>query len=120
MQLPRAIEVFHRLSRNLAGGAFGFAEFLTTFEEGGRARYDFDLAGEVGAREGYFRVLKVEGCSIEAEEMITAARVSPVLFPEEVACLMEEGMVINLEIVRSKTGWQIIACGFVYPPGTEV
>jgi hypothetical protein len=70
--------------------------------------------------EGYFRILKIDGSLIEAEETITETRVYPIIFPQEVARLLEMGFVINLELARSKTGWQIVACGFVYPPGTEV
>jgi hypothetical protein len=120
--LPRAMEIFSLLSRHLSerGGAFGFAEFLTSFEEGGRSRYDFDAPDQQAAMEGYFRILKIDGSLIEAEETITESRVYPIIFPEEVARLLEMGFVINLELARSKTGWQIVACGFVYPPGTGV
>lgn len=120
--LPRALEIFSRLSSYLSerGGAFGFAEFLTSFEEGGHSRYDFDTPDEAGAMEGYFRVLKIEGCRVEAEDTITEARAYPIIFPEEVARLLEPGLIINLELYRSKEVWQIAACGFAYPPGTEV
>ncbi|MEW6213066.1 MAG: hypothetical protein AB1631_32385 [Acidobacteriota bacterium] len=114
--LPRAMEIFSRLSSHLArqGGAFGFAEFLTSFEEGGQSRY------EMGAMEGYFRIVKIDGCRVEAEESVTETRVCPIIFPREVARLLEPGMIINLEIVRLNEGWQITACGFAYPPGVEI
>lgn len=112
--LPRAMEIFSRLNDHLAGGAFGFAEFLTSFEEGGQSRYDR------GAMEGYFRIVKIEGCRVEAEETVTETRVYPIIFPEEVARLLEPGMIINLEIVRTESEWQIVACGFAYPPGAEI
>ncbi len=120
--LPRALEIFSRLNNYLSdrGGAFGFAEFLTSFEEGGRSRYDFDAPDQAGAMEGYFRILKIERCQVEAEDTITETRACPIIFPEEVARLLEPGLILNLELARSKEGWQIIACGFVYPPGTEV
>ena len=88
--LPRAMEIFSRLSSYLSerGGAFGFAEFLTSFEEGGRSSYDFDAPDQQGAMEGYFRILKIEGCLIEAEETITDSQVYPIIFPEEVARLL--------------------------------
>ncbi len=122
ISIPRAMEIFSRLASYLAerGGAFGFAEFLTSFEEGGRSRYDFDEPDQAGAREGYFRILKIDGCRVEAEDELTEDRVYPITFPEEVARLLEPGFILNLELARSKEGWQIVACGFTYPPGTEV
>jgi hypothetical protein len=110
---PRAMDVSSLLGSHLAGGAFGFAEFLTSFEEGGQSRYR-------GAMEGYFRIIKIEGCRIEAEESVTETRVHPILFPEEVARLLEPEMIINLEIVRFESEWRIVACGFACPPGTEI
>lgn len=120
--LPRALEIFSRLNNYLSdrGGAFGFAEFLTSFEEGGRSRYDFDAPDQAGAMEGYFRILNIERCQVEAEDTITETRACPIIFPEEVARLLEPGFILNLELARSKQGWQIVACGFAYPPGTQV
>src|ERR1044071_435370 len=66
--LPKAI----RLTRVLAEtfrqrkGAFSFPEFLTSFAEGGRSEYDIDVAGGTTALDGYFRVAKVDGSSVEA------------------------------------------------------
>ena len=120
--LPRAIEICDLLSSWLRerGGAFGFPEFLTSFEEGGHSEYDIDTPGSVGALEGYFRILRVEGSSVEAEELISEERVWPIIFPPIVAPLMDDQYIINLELVRSPSGWQIAGCGFAYPPGTEV
>lgn len=120
--LPRALEITNVLSRWLRerGGAFSFPEFLTSFEEGGRSQYDIDTPGNVGAIEGYFRILRVEGSSVEAEELISEEQVWPIVFPPEVAALLDDQYIINLELVRSPAGWQIAGCGFAYPPGTEV
>ncbi len=120
--LPRAFEITNTLSRTLRerGGAFHFPEFLTSFEEGGSSQYDIDVPGNVGAIDGYFRVIRVEGSSVEAEELISEERVWPIAFPSEVAALLEAGYIINLELVRKPEGWQIAGCGFAYPPGTEI
>jgi hypothetical protein len=120
--LPRAIEIGDVLSTWLRerGGAFGFPEFLTSFEEGGHSEYDIDTPGSVGALEGYFRILRVEGSSVEAEELISEERVWPIIFPPVVAPLIDDQYIINLELVRSPEGWQIAGSGFAYPPGTEV
>ena len=120
--LPRALEISASLSQRLAerGGAFGFPEFLTSFEEGGHSSYDLDVAGEAGAIEGYFRVTRIEGATVEAEEVITEERIWPINFPPDLASRLTNDYVINLELVRSKDGWQIAACGFAYPPGTVI
>jgi hypothetical protein len=120
--LPRALEVTASLSKRLSGrgGAFAFPEFLTSFEEGGHSSYDLGDAGESGAVEGYFRITRVEGAMVEAEDMITGERVWPIIFPRDLAALLADDYVINLELVRGKDGWQIAACGFTYPPGTDV
>ena len=120
--LPRALEITDLLSSWLRerGGAFNFPEFLTSFEEGGHSEYDIDTPGNVGALEGYFRILRVERSSVEAEEMISEERVWPILFPPEVAARLDDHYIINLELVRTPAGWQIAGCGFAYPPGTEV
>ncbi|MEK6322339.1 MAG: hypothetical protein AABN33_11705 [Acidobacteriota bacterium] len=120
--LPRALEITNVLSSWLRerGGAFSFPEFLTSFEEGGHSQYDIDTPGNVGALEGYFRIIRVEGSSVEAEEMISEERVWPIVFPPEVAARVEDQYIVNLELVRSPTGWQIAGCGFAYPPGTDV
>jgi hypothetical protein len=119
--LPRAIEISRTLRSALTdrGGAFIFSEFLTSFEEGGGSRYDIDSPGGEGSRESYFRVVKVEDHGVETEDLITEARVAPVIFPREVVGLIEPGYIINLEIVRVGPAWQIASCGFAYPPGTE-
>ena len=120
--LPRAMEISNVLSSWLRerGGAFGFPEFLTSFEEGGRSEYDIDTPGSAGALEGYFRILRVEGSSVEAEELISEERVWPIVFPPEVAALLDDQYIINLELVRRPEGWQIAGCGFAYPPGADV
>jgi hypothetical protein len=120
--LPRAIEISNALSSSIQkrGGAFNFPEFLTSFEEGGSSQYDIDVPGNVGAIDGYFRIVRVEGSSVEAEELISEERISPIMFPLEVAALLSEGYIISLELVRTAEGWQIAGCGFAYPPGTEI
>ncbi|HKS40079.1 MAG TPA: hypothetical protein VJX74_05650 [Blastocatellia bacterium] len=120
--LLHALEISASLSQMLAerGGAFGFPEFLTSFEAGGHSSYDLDEAGEVGAIEGYFRITRIEGAMIEAEEVITEERVWPIIFPRDLASRLTNDYIINLELVRSKEGWQIAACGFAYPPGTDI
>ena len=118
--LPRAIEITRVLSSQLrARGAFGFPEFLTSFEEGGRSQYDVDIGGTVNALEGYFRVSRIEETRVEAEELISGARVWPVIFPNEAVAVIETGYIINLELVRARDRWNIAGCGFAYPPGTE-
>jgi hypothetical protein len=121
-EIPRAIEIAERLSKYVAGrgGAFGFPEFLTSFEEGGRGQFDLDRPGQAGAIEGYFRVIRVEGTSVEAEEIISEESVWPIIFPTGVADVIRVGFIINLELVRAPEGWQVAASGFAYPPGTEL
>lgn len=120
--LPQAIEITRLLSSWTQGrrGAFTFPEFLTSFEQGGHSQYDIDTPGDVGALEGYFRIIRAEGLLVEAEDLISEERVWPIIFPSEVAMLLERPYIINLELLRTKEGWQIASCGFAYPPGTEV
>lgn len=123
--VPRALEVGACLSSNVArrGGAFAFPEFLTTFAEGGQSQYDITVAGQgggPGAIEGYFRIVHIDGTAAEAEDLISGERCGPIDFPQEVARLLEPDFIINLEIVRSKEGWEIAASGCAYPPGTSV
>ncbi len=119
-RVPRAMLVGSRLSEHLTGGAFGFSEFLTSFEEGGHSQYDLDAPGESRCLEGYFRILRVEGKRVEAEEVLTETRAWPILFPEDVAALLEVDSLVNLELVQREDRWQVVACGFAYPPGTAV
>ena len=119
-RVPRALAISSRLSEHLAGGAFGFPEFLTSFEGGGHSQYDLDTPGESTCMEGYFRILRVEGSRVEAEELLAETRAWPILFPEDVAASLEADYIINMEIVRAEDHWQVAACGFAYPPGTEV
>lgn len=121
--LPRAIAIAIALTDSIAsrGGAFAFPEFLTSFEEGGQSAYDIgELSGEASAIEGYFQILRVDGTRVEAQELISEKVVSPILFPEETAALLDIGYLINLELVAHQGIWQIVSCGFAYPPGTEV
>ena len=120
--MPRAVEIGKALSLHVVerGGAFAFPEFLSSFEEGGQSQYDIDVPGDVGALESYFRIARIDGIRIEAEDVITEERIWPVLFPEEIAGLLAPGYIINLEIVRSSRAWLIADCGFTYPPGTEL
>ncbi len=118
--LPRALEIARVLSLQLkARGAFGFREFLTSFEEGGRSQYDVDIGGDVSALEGFFRLSRIEETMVGAEELISGERVWPVIFPKESVAVIETGYIINLELVRGGDSWHIAACGFAYPPGTE-
>jgi hypothetical protein len=115
------LEIAARLAEHLRreGGAFAFPEFLTSFEEGGRSQFDLDDAAEAGCIEGYFRVARVLGTEIEAEETISETRVFPIRFPGEIAALLQSGFVLNLELVRVVDGWRITGSGVVYPPGAE-
>ncbi|MFY9609152.1 MAG: hypothetical protein WAU45_11140 [Blastocatellia bacterium] len=118
--LPRALEIARVLSSQLkARGAFGFPEFLTSFEEGGRSQYDVDIGGEVSALEGFFRVSRIEETMVEAEDLISGERVWPVIFPKESVAVIENGYILNLELIRGADSWHIASCGFAYPPGTE-
>lgn len=120
--LPRALALTSALTSAMRtrGGAFTFPEFLTSFEEGGSSQYDIDVPGNVGAIDGYFRIVRVEGFLVEAEELISEERLWPIIFPAEVEGLLEEGYIVNLELVRNPEGWRIAGCGFAYPPGTEI
>lgn len=117
--LPRALEITRALSSWLKerGGAFSFPEYLTSFEEGGRNQYDIDAPDEVGAIDGYFRIVRVEGSRVEAEDAVSGKQVWPIAFPAHVAALLEEEYIINLEVVRTPDAWQITGCGIAYPPG---
>ena len=112
--LPQAIEITRLLSSwtRERRGAFSFPEFLTSFEEGGHSQYDVDTPGDIGALEGYFRIIRVEGSLVEAEDLISEERVWPITFPSQVTMLLDEAYIINLELVRTKEGWQIASCGF--------
>ena len=120
--LPRALEITEALSKWLAerGGAFSFPEYLTSFEEGGHSQYDIDAQNKVGALDGYFKITAADDSMVEAEELISGDRVSPIIFPPDIAALLGKGYIINLEVVRSTEGWVITGCGFAYPPGTAV
>lgn len=120
--LPRAQEIMSALSSwvRKRGGAFTFPEFLTSFEEGGASRYDIDAPGKVGAIDGYFRVIRIEGSLVEAEELISGERIWPIVFAPEVTALLDDNYIINLEVVRKSDGWQIAGCGLAYPPGTKI
>jgi len=120
--LPRALEITKALTSAVRerGGAFGFPEFLTSFEEGGGSQYDIDVPGNVGAVDGYFRIVRVEGSLVEAVEMISEERVWPIVFPDVVAALLGVGYILNLELVRDRECWRIAGCGFAYPPGTAI
>jgi hypothetical protein len=118
--LPRALEMARVLSSQLkASGAFGFPEFLTSFEEGGRSQYDVDTGGAVGALEGFFRVSRIDKARVEAEELISGELVWPIIIPKAAAFVFATGYIINLELIRSGDNWHIAGCGFAYPPGTE-
>jgi hypothetical protein len=119
--LPRALEINRSLSRYLreTQSAFNFPEFLTSFEEGGSSQYDIDAGGNIGAVDGFFRIVRVEGSLVEAEELISDEKIWPIVFPEQVAPMLNDAYVINLELVLDRGKWQIAGCGFTYPPGTE-
>jgi len=120
--VPRALEITGVLLNwtSTQRGAFNFPEFLTSFEEGGRSEYDIDTPGDVGALEGYFRILRIEGSMVEAEELTSEDRIWPIIFPAEIGATLEAQYIINLELVRAREGWKIVDCGIVYPPGTEI
>jgi hypothetical protein len=120
--LPSAIALGVALSQALAnrGGAFLFPEFLTSFEAGGHSEYDIGAGGKASAREGYFRILKVEGNRVEAEDVLLEETLAPILFPDAVAPFLKGGYLINMELLYAEKGWQILQCGFAYPPNTEV
>ena len=106
LSLPRAIQITDALTKAVHAqrGAFTFPEFLTSFEEGGSSQYDIDTPGDVGAVEGYFRVNRIEGRKVEAEELISERRVWPIIFPQEVAEILDSGYILNLELVRKIEG----------------
>jgi hypothetical protein len=120
--VPRALEIAGDLASWTGSqrGAFNFPEFLTSFEEGGRSEYDIDTPGDVGALEGYFRIMRIEGSVVEAEELTSEDRIWPIIFPAEIAARLEAQYIMNLELVRLPGGWKIVDCGVVYPPGTEI
>lgn len=120
--LPRAFEINKALSVWVSErrSTIAFPEFLTSFEEGGHSQYDLDAPGEVAAIEGYFRVLRIEGSLIEAEEAISEQTLWPVRIPDALAGIIEPGYIINFEVLRSEKGWQVADCGLAYPPATEV
>ncbi len=119
--LPRALEINRSLSKSLRErqSAFSFPEFLTSFEEGGSSQYDIDAPGNVGAIDGFFRILRIEGNLVEAQEVISEEHIWPIIFPNKAAGMLNDAYVINLELVRDHESWQIAGCGFTYPPGTE-
>jgi hypothetical protein len=120
--LPRALEINGALSKHLGerGGAFGFPEFLTSFDEGGHSEYDIGEPGEVRAIEGYFLIERVDQNRIEALEIVSDRRVAPIIFPEEIAPVIGAGFIINLEVIRAGDFWRITDCGFAFPPNTEI
>lgn len=122
VSLPNAIQLTRDLTMTLRRreGAFSFPEFLTSFEEGGRSQYDIDVPGESTAMDGYFRVVKADGSSVEAVELLTDQAVAPIDFPADFAEKLQVGYVINLEIVREQNRWKIVGCGFAYPPEFEI
>lgn len=120
--LPRALEVMRDLSiwMRERRGAFGFPEFLTSFEQGGRSEYDIDTPGDSGTLEGYFRIVRVDGSRVEAEELISERVVSPIEVPSAIASKLDNEYIINLELTRTSSGWEISDCGITYPPGTDI
>jgi hypothetical protein len=123
--LPRALKITRELAACVRerGGQFHFPEFLTSFEEGGRSRYDiddYDQGAQASTREGYFRILRAEGVLFEAVDTVSESRVWPIIFPERVAPLLAPDYIIDLQLVRGPEGWQVADCGFAYPPGAEV
>ncbi|GEM_PF-1004110 len=120
--LPHAITLGVALSQAVTnrGGAFLFPEFLTSFEAGGHSEYDIGTGGEASPCESYFRIVKIEENEVEAEDLLLEENVAPILFPEIVVPLLKENYIINLELLPTQNGWQILQCGFAYPPNTEV
>ncbi|HEU4389089.1 MAG TPA: hypothetical protein VFV34_14910 [Blastocatellia bacterium] len=120
--LPRAIELTNLLTEEVCtrGGPFEFQEFLTTFEEGGRAEYDFDIAGEEKVIEGHFRITSADGPLVAAVELVSERLIDPIVFPESAAEFVEPGQIATLEIMRRGDRWIITDCDVVFPPGTPV
>jgi hypothetical protein len=120
--LPRALRISSALSSHISerGGPFGFPEFLTSFEDGGRGAYDFDQPDQPGALEGYFEITRIDGSLVEVRDVIYDKTISPIVFPPEVTHLLETGFVINLELVLTVRGWEIAGCGLAYPPGCRL
>jgi hypothetical protein len=121
-RLPRAFVISTRLAewQSGRGGAFGFPEFLTSFEGGGRSQYDLDTAGEARSVEGYFRITRIDGTQIEAVEILSETTIAPIHFPEQIAALFELDYILDLELVRVENVWQVADCGFAYPPGVDL
>jgi hypothetical protein len=120
--VPIALQLTSKLTDMIRrpAGAFSFPEFLTSFEEGGRSQYNVDWAGETSAMDGYFRIVSIEGSTVEALELLTDETVAPIDIPAAVAETLQVGYVINLEIVREQNSWKIVGCGFAYPPEFEI
>ena len=119
--LSHALEINHSLSESLRErqSSFSFPEFLTSFEQGGSSQYDIYAPGNIGAIDGFFRIIGVEGNLVEAQEVISDEHIWPIIFPAGIAPMLNDAYVINLELVRGREAWQIAGCGFTYPPGTE-
>jgi hypothetical protein len=105
-------------------GAFGFSEFLTSFEDGGHSEYDLqtitrDPSEKESAIESYFKVLRVDGTVAEVEDVISGMPVGPVEFPEAISDQIAAGYTLNLELIRDNDRWQIVDAGLVYPPGVD-
>jgi hypothetical protein len=111
------------LSKSVRARGFGFPEFLTSFEDGGRSLYDIDEPGKTGGAgsvDGLFRVIRVEGSEVEAEETISGERFWPIDFPFESLSLVAPQYVINLALIRVGDRWKIYESGFAYPPQADV
>jgi hypothetical protein len=119
--LPRALQLGEKLVEAIhKRGPFDFPGLLSTFEEGGRGEYDLDDASNESRSkllEGYFRIVRIEGNMVQAEDLLTEELVERIVFPPTVSPLLDTDYVVELEMIRRDQQWQIVACGFAYPPG---
>lgn len=66
--------------------------------------------------EGYFRVAKIGPGQLWLEEDMGAGEeIGPVLVSPQISSVCKVGWVINLELGKSKRGWQMLESGNVYP-----
>ncbi|HMG35334.1 MAG TPA: hypothetical protein VKM94_15450 [Blastocatellia bacterium] len=120
--IPRAVEIAALLNEvsSARRGGFGFPEFLTSFEDGGRSSYDLDAPGKSGTRGGYFRVKSATGLETVLEHSASGELVAPVELPFEIATLISEGFILDLELLFKDGRWVVYDNGIVYPPSVQV